>query len=69
MEAMRQGFNEWVRRSSPHDAVIDFDVVLRDGSDPLALAAEFDAGDRLHPNTRGQERLAAAVDLDLLRGL
>jgi len=43
--------------------VIDFDAVLRDPADPLALNPKYDSGDHLHPNKAGHAAMAAAVDL------
>jgi hypothetical protein len=34
LEAKRQAFNQWMRTSNAYDAVIDFDQVLRDPSQP-----------------------------------
>ena len=64
-EADRQTVNAWIRTSKCFDAVIDFDVVLRDPQSPEHLAAPFDSGDHLHPSMAGYTQMARAVDLGL----
>lgn len=62
-EVTRQAVNAWIRTSGRFDAVVDFDAVLRDPGRPARLKAEFDPGDHIHPNDRGNEAMAAAFDL------
>ena len=38
-EATRQAVNEWIRNSGAFDAVIDFEKVVRDPNNPLAIRA------------------------------
>jgi len=64
-EAARQRVNRWIRTSGVFDAVIDFDAVVRDPSDPSRLSAEADSGDHLHPGERGYQMMADAIDLTL----
>jgi lysophospholipase L1-like esterase len=66
-EAKRQAVNEWIRTSGAFDAVIDFDAVLRDPSEPTRLRPEFDSGDHLHPNDAGYKAMADAIDLMLFK--
>lgn len=66
-EQARQAVNSWIRDSHRFDAVIDFDKVLRDPSNPQQLNPAFDAGDQLHLNDDGFKAMADAVDLDQLR--
>lgn len=65
-EQVRGEVNHWIRTSGEYDAVVDFDAVLADPTDPAALRAEFDAGDRLHPNDAGLRAMADAIDLSAL---
>jgi lysophospholipase L1-like esterase len=65
-EVKRQAVNLWIRTGGAFDAVIDFDAVLRDPSDPARLRPEFDSGDHLHPNDAGYKAMADAIDLKLL---
>ena len=62
-EAVRQAVNQWIRTSGAFDAVVDFDAIVRDPSDPKRLRAEFDAGDHVHPNDRGNHAMADAIDV------
>ncbi|MBN1153687.1 T9SS type A sorting domain-containing protein [candidate division KSB1 bacterium] len=67
-EQARQGVNEWIRNSGYFDAVIDFDMALRNPEDTLSLRPEADTGDHLHPNETGHRMMAEAIDLDLFTG-
>ncbi|MEV4754364.1 SGNH/GDSL hydrolase family protein [Micromonospora sp. NPDC049559] len=66
-EAVRQGVNDWIRHGGAFDAVVDFDAVTRSPYDPQALLPFFDGGDHLHPNDKGMQAMADAVDLAVLR--
>ncbi|WP_433124665.1 SGNH/GDSL hydrolase family protein [Micromonospora sp. CA-240977] len=66
-EAVRQGVNDWIRHSGVFDAVVDFDEITRSPDDPRTLLPSFDSGDHLHPNDRGMQAMADAVDLAVLR--
>lgn len=52
-EEVRQAVNRFIRHSGEYDGVIDFDKVIRDDSDTLALRADYHCGDWLHPNDAG----------------
>ena len=67
LEAKRQAVNRWIRTSRAYDAVIDFDRVLHDPSQPSRLLAAYDSGDHVHPNDVGSLAMADAVDLALFR--
>jgi lysophospholipase L1-like esterase len=62
-EAVRQAVNQWIRSSGAFDAVIDFDALMRDPADPKRLRPEFDPGDHVHPDDKGNEKMAQAIDL------
>ena len=64
-EEIRQAVNTWIRTSGRFDAVVDFDAAIRDPARPARMKAEFDPGDHIHPNDRGNEAMAAAFDLAL----
>jgi lysophospholipase L1-like esterase len=66
-EAKRQAVNAWIRGSGEFDAVIDFDRVLRDPSQPARMLPAYDLGDHLHPNDAGYRAMAEAIDLRLFR--
>jgi len=66
-EAQRQAVNAWIRTSGEYDAVIDFDLVLRDPTNPSALLPAYDSGDHGHPNVAGYKAMADAIDLSLFK--
>ena len=66
-EVIRQAVNTWIRNGTAYDAVIDFDLVLRDPANPIQFLAAYDSGDHLHPNDLGYSVMAAAIDLTLFR--
>ncbi|MFD7219819.1 SGNH/GDSL hydrolase family protein [Streptomyces sp. NPDC059892] len=66
-EAVRQGVNDWIRNSGAFDAVTDFDRITRNPYDQQRILPFFDGGDHLHPNDKGMQAMADAVDLSALR--
>jgi len=64
-EAVRQAVNAWIRTSSEFDAVIDFDLAIRDPGNPARILPVFDSGDHLHPNDAGMQAMANAIPLSL----
>lgn len=64
-EEARKRVNEWIRRSSYFDAVIDFDKALCDPLDPVSLLPDMQSGDFLHPNENGYKMMGEAIDLKL----
>jgi lysophospholipase L1-like esterase len=64
-EQTRNKVNEWIRTSGEFDAVIDFDVAIRDTNDPTKLLNTYDSGDHLHPNPEGYKKMGEAIDLKL----
>jgi len=67
LEQKRQEINRWIRRSGAFDAVIDFDQVLRDPTNPARLRSSYDSGDHVHPNDLGYQAMADAIDVSLFR--
>jgi lysophospholipase L1-like esterase len=67
-ENVRKRFNEWLRGSGAYDAVLDFDLVLREPTRPTRLRTIYDSGDHLHPNDAGYQAMAQAVPLGLFTG-
>jgi lysophospholipase L1-like esterase len=65
-DAKREAVNRWIRTGGAFDAVIDFDALVRNPSNPKRLKPELDSGDHLHLNDAGYEAMANAVDLKLL---
>ena len=66
-EAARQAVNQWIRTSHEFDGVIDFDRVLRDPDRPSRLLPRLASEDHLHPNDRGYQAMADAIDLALFQ--
>jgi lysophospholipase L1-like esterase len=64
-EADRQAVNQWIRAAGHFDAVIDFDVALRDPQHPDHLLPAYDSGDHLHPSVTGYKAMSDAVPLSL----
>jgi lysophospholipase L1-like esterase len=59
-EATRQKVNEWIRTSGEFDAIVDFDVTVRDKNHPSRLREDFNPGDYIHPNNIGNGAMADA---------
>ncbi len=66
-DAKRQAVNQWIRSQTASDGIIDFDLALRDPTQPNRLLPLYDSGDHLHPNDAGHQAMADAVDLSLLQ--
>lgn len=52
-EAGRAMVNKWIREQKEADGVLDFDELMRDPADPLALKPKLRLSDCLHPNAEG----------------
>jgi lysophospholipase L1-like esterase len=65
-EAQRQAVNAWIRTSGEYDAVIDFDLAVRDQHDPAQLDP-LRRADFLHPDNDGYAAMADAIDLTLFK--
>jgi lysophospholipase L1-like esterase len=64
-EADRRAINQWIRAAGHFDAVVDFDQVVRDPSQPDHLLPAFDCGDHLHPSPAGYKAMGDAIPLTL----
>lgn len=63
-EAQRLAYNAWVRAgSSGADGVVDFDAAVGAGA---ALAAMYDDGGHIHPNSAGELAMANVIDTSKL---
>ncbi|WP_433573764.1 SGNH/GDSL hydrolase family protein [Streptomyces sp. CA-251247] len=65
-EAVRKEVNGFIRAGGLFDAVADFDRALRSPYDGERLLPTFDGGDHLHPNDKGMQAMADAIDLTAL---
>jgi lysophospholipase L1-like esterase len=63
-EQTRLAVNRWIRTSGTFDAVLDFDAVLRDPSDPTVINPPWDH-DCFHPNAAGDQVLGQSIDLSV----
>jgi len=64
-EAVRKGFNDWIRNSKDFDCCIDFDKAVRDCSKIEKFAKGFDSGDHLHPSESACIKMAEEAFLKL----
>src|SRR5271165_2335072 len=64
-EKVRQAVNEWIREGGVFDAVVDFDMALRDSEHPTRMLPAYDCGDHLHPSDLGYNKMGDAIDLSL----
>ncbi len=64
-EQIREAVNDWIRTSGTFDAVIDFDKITRDPSNPKQFNPLYDSGDHLHPNDAGYKAMGEGIDLKL----
>ena len=66
-EAKREAINAFIRSGGEFDAVIDFDLVVRDPQNVLAIRPAYDSGDHLHPNDVGYAAMGNSIDPGLFR--
>jgi lysophospholipase L1-like esterase len=66
-EEVRMTVNRWIRARGNFDALVDFDAILRDAQHPARLKTEADSGDHIHPNDAGNQMMADAFDLGVLK--
>jgi lysophospholipase L1-like esterase len=64
-EKTRLAVNEWIREGGAFDAVVDFDMALRDPEHPARMLPIYDCGDHLHPSDLGYNKMGDAIDLSL----
>ena len=64
-ERHRVAVNQWIRKSSVLDGVVDFDKALRDPERPTQMLPRYDCGDGLHPSDLGYCAMGDAIDLAL----
>ena len=62
---VRNQVNDWIRKGTDFDAVIDFDKVVRSASDPDLLNPAYNCGDGVHPSSIGYYQMGKSVDLGL----
>lgn len=52
---MREALNEWIRTNDEADGFVEFESALIDKDAPEKMLREYDSGDHLHPNLKGEE--------------
>jgi lysophospholipase L1-like esterase len=67
-EEVREAVNHWIRTSGAFDAVVDYDKVTQDSSNPKTFKPTFNNNDHLHPNDAGYKAMADSVDLKTFSG-
>ena len=61
----RRKVNAWILNSSKFDAVVDFDMFLRDPENSTQLNPLYNSGDFLHPNEAGYQHVADLFPLSI----
>ncbi|KAK6207371.1 hypothetical protein LQW54_007200 [Pestalotiopsis sp. IQ-011] len=64
-ERTRQRVNAYIRDSGRFDAVIDFDALVRNATQPDQIKDEYNSGDYLHLNPAGYRAMGDSIDLGL----
>ena len=67
-EMIREAVNKWTLTSGAYDAVVDFDTVVQDPSNPKQIRPAYNIRDHLHPNDEGYKAMAEAVNLSIFTG-
>jgi lysophospholipase L1-like esterase len=62
---IRNQVNDWIRKGTDFDAVIDFDKIVRSAKDPDLLEPAYNCGDGIHPSSIGYFQMGKSVDLGL----
>jgi lysophospholipase L1-like esterase len=65
---IRNEVNEWIRKEAGFDAVLDFDRVVRDKSNPDIINVAYDCSDGVHPSPFGYFLMGKSVDLGMFKG-
>lgn len=61
-EEKREKINKWIRNDNYSDGFIDFDMILRDPTEPRKLYYEYDSGDNLHLSIKGGKKVSESID-------
>ena len=61
-EEKREKINKWIRNNNYSDGFIDFDMILRDPTEPRKLYYEYDSGDNLHLSIKGGKKVSESID-------
>jgi lysophospholipase L1-like esterase len=64
---IRNEVNDWIRKRAGFDAVLDFDRLLRDRSNPDIINVAYDCSDGVHPSPIGYFLMGKSIDLGLFK--
>jgi lysophospholipase L1-like esterase len=64
----RHQVNDWIRQHPHFDAVLDFDEVMKDPTNPDIMNPILELGDHTHPNPFGYLAIGRSVNLGFLEG-
>jgi hypothetical protein len=59
--------NDWIRNGKAFHGYVNFEKAMEDPTQPGAMPAAYDSGDRLHPNDAEYKAMGEAVDLTLFQ--
>jgi hypothetical protein len=62
---VRNQINEWIRKGTDFDGVLDFDKIVRSAGNPDLLDPAYNCGDGIHPSSIGYFEMGKSVDLGL----
>jgi len=62
---VRNSVNEWIRKQAGFDAVLDFDRLVADRSNPDVINLAYDCSDGIHPSPYGYFLMGKSIDLGL----
>jgi lysophospholipase L1-like esterase len=62
---IRNEINEWMRKGTDFDAVLDFDKIVRSTNNPDLMAPAYNCSDGVHPSPIGYFQMGKSVDLGL----
>jgi lysophospholipase L1-like esterase len=64
---IRNEVNDWIRKQAGFDAVLDFDKLVRDQSNPDIINVAYDCSDGIHPSLLGYFLMGKSIDLGLFK--
>jgi Lysophospholipase L1 and related esterases len=68
MTAYRHQVNDWIRHDAKFDAVLDFDEVMLDPTNPDIMNPILEFGDHIHPNPFGYLAIGRSFNLGVFGG-
>ncbi len=66
---VRHAVNAWIRSNPDLDAVLDFDALLKDPTNPNLINPLYDSGDHIHPNPAGYAVMGNAINLEIFENI